>query len=224
MGDQGLRQRERLASALGSTEDESAWLKERLRSGSLTREQLELAAFCGDLAAGHLAPDSFRPGPPGTEIGIREWAEELEAWGPEVLIRAASASLRMANDYWLEVSPEDTRLADALLCAERWALGSQVFQATRELAARAATEAYYDYDLFDLQHLAWAAVLLARVPDDLEEACSLACDAADDALIGVPERIAEELIAWALSSTDMMRARLEANEEALLPISDEAPA
>jgi hypothetical protein len=47
MSDQKLRELERRWKETGSTEDEAAYLLERVRVGDLTRERLELAAYCG---------------------------------------------------------------------------------------------------------------------------------------------------------------------------------
>jgi hypothetical protein len=57
MSDARLREMERRAST-GSVEDKARVLTERLRAGTLTRERLELAAYCGDPVAWLVAPPS----------------------------------------------------------------------------------------------------------------------------------------------------------------------
>lgn len=51
MSDHTLSSLRRRARQTGSVEDDSALLVARLRAGTLTRERLELAAYCGDGAA-----------------------------------------------------------------------------------------------------------------------------------------------------------------------------
>lgn len=56
MSDVKLRHLERTASASGDLEARARVLVARLRSGDLTHERLELAAYCGDEAAREIAP------------------------------------------------------------------------------------------------------------------------------------------------------------------------
>lgn len=89
-GDERLRAAERRALASGSVADEAALLTERLRAGSLTRERLELAAYCGHEAA-RVAVDPVTGcfGPRGERLwgalALEPWVRGLSRWGPEDL-------------------------------------------------------------------------------------------------------------------------------------------
>lgn len=76
MSDQRLRAAERKRH-----EDEAAWLVERLRMGSLTRERLDLAAWCGHDAA---IRAGGTPGPDDPEA----WLRGLEVFDPALALWA----------------------------------------------------------------------------------------------------------------------------------------
>ncbi|MCO5168813.1 MAG: hypothetical protein M9894_20935 [Planctomycetes bacterium] len=91
--DDRLRDLERRARETGAPADEAAWLAERLRTGALPRERLELAASCGHAGAcaalGRPAPLPVRD--PGA---LEAWsAALLERW-PDAYLRAVVAARR----------------------------------------------------------------------------------------------------------------------------------
>lgn len=88
-------QRTRAAQRQG---DRVAWLTERMRAGTLTREAVDLAAYCGDPAARVGNPHyAFKP---VTYRKLDDWVADLDRW-PGALERAALA----ACEVWLGVDP-----------------------------------------------------------------------------------------------------------------------
>jgi hypothetical protein len=75
VSDQRLRQLERRRG----TDDEAAWLVERLRAGSLTRERLDLAAWCGHEPA---IRAGGTPGPDDPDA----WVRGLEVFSPALAV------------------------------------------------------------------------------------------------------------------------------------------
>lgn len=89
MSDERLRELERRWRECGSVEDEAAYLRERVRVGELTKERLELAAYCGEPGA-QLAADLRLDVP----LDWRSWALGLERWGAWVGLHAYLAAYR----------------------------------------------------------------------------------------------------------------------------------
>lgn len=100
MTDSKLRELERRWQETGSIEDEAAYLRERMRVGDLTRDQIALAAHCGHEAA-RLAAEPA--------VGVLQRMLEaagrviqggrvpsLKKWGPEAQARAALVIARRA--------------------------------------------------------------------------------------------------------------------------------
>lgn len=103
-GDARLRSLERAAAA-GDVEAQARQLAERVRAGKLTRERLELAAYCGEVAAETaldvqgvtLGQVLERPFPKGT-VG-RELADE---WANALHVQLAARPLAyMDLDMWI---------------------------------------------------------------------------------------------------------------------------
>jgi hypothetical protein len=96
VGDERLRELERRWRASGSTDDEAAWLVERVRLGRLREERLLLAAelehraatlACQELATRVVVPPADGPG------GFEEeaWLLVLARHGPEALLELLNA-------------------------------------------------------------------------------------------------------------------------------------
>lgn len=120
MSDANARRAERLAFAEGRDPHDVATLTRRLRDGSLARERVELAAYCGHewapVVLGHGSraatgwPDwlvaRMTNDEGGPVVGMAVWLRGLERWGHEVCVRAAVASAREAlashEDEWLQ--------------------------------------------------------------------------------------------------------------------------
>lgn len=133
MSDQRLRQLERQAAS-GDVEALSALYIERVRIGNLTRDRLELAAYCGNTAAlevlGWSSPCNLSyhglpdVGCPCTDIG--SWLSGLEHWPLTVPIRATCAAARVAFMHVdvTTLSPCPTlgvaRILDAIRAAEAY--------------------------------------------------------------------------------------------------------
>lgn len=91
MSDQHLRELERAALG-GHVDDRARLLRERVRTGGLTRERLELAAWCEDpralLLTGYLVEQALVP-----------WLKYLSRW-PDAPLRAAIAAAWVVVRDW----------------------------------------------------------------------------------------------------------------------------
>lgn len=124
MSDLRLRQLAREARACPSAETESALLRERLRTGELSLERLELAAYCGhegaidfvshETSLGDLLTECFTDdarvladewantvmvqlsGSPLRLMPLGLWVSGLSRWGPSVLHLASVAAAKVA--------------------------------------------------------------------------------------------------------------------------------
>lgn len=133
MTDTRLREREREAGL-----DPIArvrWLTERMRAGSLTRERVELAAYCGDEAARAAVPpescvdvyDAVRLHDSGALVfetwvaGLSRWRDGRQPGGACVLVRAMVAAVRAGDpdEDWSAGSP----VRQSVERAEAWLRG-----------------------------------------------------------------------------------------------------
>lgn len=115
MSDERTRALERQAAA-GDPDAALRDLRERLRRGALTREAVEMLAWCGDEVA-WLVLDLD-----DDHIG---WPRGLAHWGPEVRARAAVAAAREALPVWerregFDWSGPNLRSRRALEVVEVW--------------------------------------------------------------------------------------------------------
>jgi hypothetical protein len=115
MSDQKLRDLERRFKETGSPDDEAAWLLERVRVGDLTRERLELAAYCGHEGARRAVGIDTVPHPEN----LKDWHEGLRRWGVEIQVRGGSIAARRAMSLW-EAESGDRRPWAALAAVEEW--------------------------------------------------------------------------------------------------------
>ncbi|MCO5167628.1 MAG: hypothetical protein M9894_14870 [Planctomycetes bacterium] len=89
-----------------------ALLAERVRTGDITRERLELAAYVGDDDARQLCAGMVLD----SSAALTDWYAGMLRFGPEAAVRSGLALLALAR----EPAGEGTSAALALL--ERWAL------------------------------------------------------------------------------------------------------
>lgn len=111
MSDERLRQAERSFRETGSVEDEARYLLERVRAGTLTRERLELAAYCG-----HEASKLAAGGPSATSEPVKitttvRWPDGRE----EQDVRFVPGQSELYG--WLAPFPRPFFRRLALLCA-----------------------------------------------------------------------------------------------------------
>lgn len=102
MADEALREAERRWLETGAVEDEGRYLLERVRAGTLTREWLELAAYCR-----HAAAMQVLGTPP--DLGERRWLEGLRRWPPEVAVHAAATADIWRRAWYQAQDPEHSR-------------------------------------------------------------------------------------------------------------------
>jgi hypothetical protein len=117
VSDELLRAAERDVEALGGDEAASRTITNRLRAGSITRENVELAAFCGNRAAAFSA-SSFGQPPPGDWVretcatvakgvdiqraaAIDAWLRALLRWGPVPCVLAAHTAFKLAYSFYI---------------------------------------------------------------------------------------------------------------------------
>jgi hypothetical protein len=103
MTDARLRALERRWRESGSLEDEVAYLLERLRTGDLLRDRVELAAYCGHAAARHALGAEAPPAPPRPEqvltgITQKRWGAAAKAQAFEIAAEIAAASFAEAGE------------------------------------------------------------------------------------------------------------------------------
>lgn len=144
MSDSKLRELERRWRESGSVEHEAAYLLERLRSGALERERLELAAYLGDPASRRAlggeaprrsSPDAGAPGgasrespgspdPVGSAV-LAEWSAVLPSESLGVCTRVAVAACRAALKAHSPSSTVVSWASDVLELIEGWLAGPQ---------------------------------------------------------------------------------------------------
>lgn len=133
MSDVTLRDLERRWRESGAPDDAARWHLARLRAGALRPEALELAAWCGDVAAGAaLGPSA----PTRQPAELLAWVAALGQWGAVARVVAAAAGAEHA----LEGAGVDRGDAayEALARARAWAERPCV---ERSLAAVRAADA-----------------------------------------------------------------------------------
>lgn len=120
MTDRRLRESERRARTTGALDDRARLLADLVRTGRITRAQLELAAFCGNDAALALVyqedyQQSTTDGyvwwkrlviPEGTATRYvpipsesSDWLRELSRWGYEAMLRAGLAVMVVGHEH-----------------------------------------------------------------------------------------------------------------------------
>lgn len=113
MTDSRLQELERAWKASESLDDEAAYLHERVRTGGLSQERLELAAYCGhtgaEVATGVRADHA---GP------IRDWMLELDRLGARAVIGFCLCTVREVARFWDEAHAP--RLRELLSATEAW--------------------------------------------------------------------------------------------------------
>jgi hypothetical protein len=88
VSDHRLRDLERRWQASGSHPDAVALLRERLRTGELSRDRVQLAAYAGDAAACDAVGEGAGPS------SLDDWVVGLGRWGGPGLVRAAIGAIR----------------------------------------------------------------------------------------------------------------------------------
>ena len=120
-------------AATGDLADKVQLLREQVRTGQLGKEQLQVAAYCGDEAALLVIPDEDRPGQCWEGPGIHGWEEgepkDLAQWiaslgsilERQAIVRAVIAVARRALPGWeAKGGPKGPR--SAIEFAEDWAV------------------------------------------------------------------------------------------------------
>lgn len=108
MADEELRQLHAAWSASGTSEDGARYLLGMVRSGALTRDQVELAAYCGHAPALHAVE---RQTAPSTSV---EFVLGLKDHGVEAFVTAAIAAVRSVEGVATENDRGRLPIADLL--------------------------------------------------------------------------------------------------------------
>lgn len=132
MADEALRELERRHHAAPDLENETAWLRERYRSGQVSAERLWLAAYVGHSAAieVYYGKEAYQDWLPRSPKQVEYWIQGLEQWGQIVVTRAGVAVARAMN-------PSQPEFLAALGAAERWTLDPIGENASAANSARA---------------------------------------------------------------------------------------
>jgi hypothetical protein len=190
-----------------SPEDEAAWIAERLRSGDLTHDSLELAAYLGSEPALAVLPAGAL-GDQAPKRGVRTFVKNLRPWGRSVCLRAAIAATRLlvterddrrrsarvkhlhlAEQYAVDPSPELIRELQSLNW--RGDAGTAKWRAARlcSVIALQGPEGYFQWR---------AKEAVAEVADELRSVSK------------VRASIVAELLPWCLGYFDPVAARVAA--------------
>lgn len=139
MSDERLRELERRWKESAAVVDEAAYLRELLRTGVLSHDQLSLAAYCGHAAAELVLGTDAPPAP----SNLVEWARGLFKWGKEAGVRAAIAAARHRLPDWETLGLNNNAPELAIALAERWlAVRSPELEAEAKVVSTAAWRAY----------------------------------------------------------------------------------
>lgn len=112
MTDDRLRTLERRFRETGSVEDETAWLKERVRAGELNEEQLEVAAHCGVPAAARVLSLSEE----SEATSELEWLRRLDSLSHVAAVRGLLALTKELLPGWDQrVDAKSQRLTGLLV-------------------------------------------------------------------------------------------------------------
>lgn len=191
-----------------STEDEAAWLAERLRAGEVSPANLELALFLGSAAARAVLVDPS-PRTKAPKTGARLFVRKLKPWGGIACLRAAIAATRLfvssadekrlsiglrhlhlAEEYALEPSPEIARAISAL---PEVRLSSPIKWQAAALIGVAARAVAKGSTCFEWR----AKEAVAEVVEELKNEKK------------VRAQIVSELLPWALGYRDPVRMRVQ---------------
>lgn len=234
MTDDRLQALARRFAQTGALEDEVDWLKERVRSGGLSPEQLRAAACLGHLAARDLSPVEL----PGLEFSAWVLAWPTEAGVPGVAefhqrgvvalargalgepsaalgaqVAQAEAALRAAPEQvedWIETLAPEVEAEFRLLVAER-----QVLRGSREES---------DFALLEFKSVGQPEAPIGRLcaaahdavlwnsPGDFLRALELGEESLG--LEEAKQALASELIPWLLGYRDPLQERVRRRAEA----------
>ncbi len=205
MSDTKLRELERRWKETGTVADEAAYLLERVRAGNLTRERLELAAYCGHEGA-ISALGSDRGG--HTVVADRAFVSGLKKWGkPPIVALAVAAAETIFENYTDGVRRRDA--LQALASAKAWL----AFPNAENQASARTWGAHASSDMRDVRAIAVGACALSASLE-LEEFPSGAPEHARTAVEGcvhfAPQSattLPRTLALWALESPNSTPSR-----------------
>jgi hypothetical protein len=199
VGDEELRIAQRRQARTRSVEDEARHLVERLRSGALRSDRLEVAACCGHPGARLVV---------GQDPAVDPF-ERLAAWSPEVRARTAIEAVRAAIDRreLFELRRDRRDAPDGrVLAAVRAAAELLEVPGPRAMhaATAAADAAWFSEDaLAEAAH--WAAKCAVRSYDEPPDGGRSECERSVRAALGavrdpfvVRRRVLEAVARWAL--------------------------
>ncbi|MBI3725346.1 WD40 repeat domain-containing protein [bacterium] len=209
MSDELLRRHERDFSWSGDPAARARWLRERLRSGLLSLEKLELAGYLGD-APSRLAlgkgvqgekDEEERPELPAVLTG-------LSRWGRDALLRAAIAGGR-ASLRWHDRfdGPHVTAVA-AIEAVEAWVVSPDAERRSRVASALEVMQASgaYGMELGIAAHLCTCVTEPGTFDQRVNEAFLHYGGMHDPRDVAwLRERIEDDLVAWALEDDPVAR-------------------
>ena len=206
MSDSKLRELERRWREKGSVEDEITYLRERLRVGELTRERLELAAYCGHEGAKRALLDQGTAAHIEGELAkdsLRTVTHKLARLGRQVLAVAGNAVLEGASKQLIQ----SAEVASAIAAIKEWLRTPS--SAARDAVLACAEAAWACHRGSQAPDRAFAAALvefgeLLQASDHTEtNAYRLVRRLAQGGLVdpsAAQQQIASGLLSWALDS------------------------
>lgn len=214
MSDTRLRELERRWRETGAVEDEASFLVERVRSGEVTRERIELSAYCGYEAALRIVPEARHFAPSATFFLPMHLFNQLRQ---DVACRCAIAVGRVLAPLADRIRAttranhcEPQLLADVVVALEDWALSQKEedLGRVRELESRAWPLVKTDTFAF----LARDAAATADHPANIQPLFIRSVELITAALGGgafalLRDGLAREVGPWLLGTSDPLRSR-----------------
>jgi hypothetical protein len=192
---------------------DAAALRSRLSIGAVSTERLALASALGHAAARVVVGDRREV------VNVIDAAEWLE-FGDEAAIRAGIAALRHVLPLHEARHPSDRSARDDVEATERWFIGVRSFERRSRLAGaavhfaltfagQAEDAAATGMDDLAARRARIGAKLFRDVLVDNAIPTGLAFPSSDGGPgeSGLRDALTEELLAWALGSSDPVRAR-----------------
>lgn len=214
MSDTRLRELERRWKETGAVEDEAAYLVERVRAGEVTRERLELSAYCGYEAALRIVPEA-RPFAPSATFflpmhlfnHIRQDVACRCAIAVGHVVMPLAGRIQATNR---SIQFEPRLLVDVIVALEDWTLSQKEedLGRVRELGSRAWPFVKTDTFAF----LARDAAATADRPENIQPLYTRSVELISAALGGgafalLRDGLAREVGPWLLGTGDPLRSR-----------------
>lgn len=188
----------------GVLEAQGRLLRERMRAGELTEEQVRLAAYCGDPLGNAL----LGPRAPNVPLDVEERLEGLADWGRSACVRAGVGIARSGLPSFERDQNDPGPVRELIEACEQWLCAPSVFAAME--AARTGAELGKRW-LMTRYSLAWVPAAAASAASSTlhEPGFPYLWFAGDDPpSADIWQSVVDELVPWALGLSDPVAGRM----------------